>query len=279
MAYEQDVVDEYRPMLKIKLSADKKEQLWSRIAERIARNDKVALPVPRQKWLGTTMAGVAAVVIVGLGTYALTHDSKVQNVTTAHHQQSWNSTYWTSTNPNFLSPELLRVNKSSLIVRVVGGNISGGEKNESIELTPETTTWSNGKMVPFILSASSLKSGDNFTVITEENGKHLVAKQIYAPDSQVYGIVQGVSGDVVTVKELSQTNFKNYTGRILKLKFDRRTTFNGASPAELKRGYMVQSQVTGRYPGMMLMYGVEITKGKKLPNGVMQWSSVSSKAT
>lgn len=133
-----------------------------------------------------------------------------------------------------------------LNLRHSGNTLTGIEYSKSIRvyIDAKTAVWDNGKMVPYG-HAPKIPDGSSGIVIYSTEAGKIVAKAIYAPQTQVYGIVQNVSDNMLIIREVQMKNYRHYTGRVLKVAFDARTYFGSSSPKQLKRGRWVHCQVTG----------------------------------
>lgn len=135
--------------------------------------------------------------------------------------------------------------------------IREGAQSVQVYISDRTTVWDNGKMVPYG-HTPKIPDGSSCIVIFSTQAEKIVAKEIYAPRTQVSGIVQNVSGNVLIIREVQMKNVGHYTGRVLKVAFDTRTYFGSSSPKQLKRERLVQCQVTGFLPGELLVQGISI---------------------
>ncbi len=175
--------------------------------------------------------------------------------------------YWQS--PKILTFFVQKTEKNSLIVKVpnyveVPNYISmdGGWKILSLKINQNTLIWQDGKLIPYSKS-SGLKSNELASVLVQEQGSNVIAKEIYGPLIQVWGKIEKVSKGALVVQELEYTEtpdtLKHPTGNILNMVYDSRTLFDpGCSPDSLKPGDIIQTTAIGRIPAKLLIQGIDI---------------------
>jgi hypothetical protein len=195
------------------------------------------------------------------------HGPRGWTPTVTQYNSKDNYNYWQP--PKILTFFVQKTEKNSLIVEVPDYievpnyiSIDGYWKILSLKINHNTLIWQDGKLIPYSKS-SGLKYNESASVLVQEQGGNVIAKEIYGPLIQVSGRIEKVSKGALVVQELKYTetpdSLKHPTGNILNMVYDSRTLFDpGCSPESIKTGDIIQTTAIGRIPDILLIQGIDV---------------------
>jgi|GEM_PF-4293663 len=176
-----------------------------------------------------------------------------------------------SRSENILHLNVLGVQEGALTVRIPSyieipdyDRIENGWKIFDLEINQQTLIWEDGELVSYSESAG-LNENEHFSVLVQEQGSRIIAKEIYGPIVRVWGRIEKVSEGHIVVQELKYTQspdtLKKPTGRTFNMLYDSRTVFaSDCSPESLEPGAIIQSTAVGFVPGSLLIQGISVYK-------------------
>ncbi|WP_304459765.1 hypothetical protein [Alicyclobacillus sendaiensis] len=226
---------------------------------------------------------MTAAVVAGCGEVSLTHKdgSKVSDRLMTSEEKlypsKFDSDYWIKPMNNRIFVTITSVDKNGMVVIQQRDSLHPYKTGLRLAMSPQTRIWYNGALGRYDV-ASILKPGDEALVLVGKHNDSLVADTIYGPISQISGIISASNAEnhSVEVKEVTYLpkSKLEFTGKNFVLYYNTKTNFTGASPFDLKNGYLLQAQVAGKGDKLFAFSLSVLRRGKEVSPGGYQWIQV-----
>jgi len=236
------------------------------------------------KWiLGLVIAiAGATAVVAGCGEKSLLHLKGSQlsdklNANTNISSLKFNSDYWIKPMKNRILVVITSVSKNDMVVIQQHDSLHPYKEGLRLVISPQSRIWYDGALGKYKV-ASILKPGDEAFVLVSKHNDGLVADTIYGPMRQIAGIISASNLENHTVELKGVTYLPEskleFTGKRFILFYNTKTNFTGASPLDLKPGYLLQAQVAGKGDKLFAFSLSVLRRGKEVSPGGYQWIQI-----
>lgn len=189
----------------------------------------------------------------------------------------FDSNYWIKPMENRILVTITSVSKNDMVVIQQQDSLHPYKEGLRLVMSPQSRIWYHGALGKYEV-ASILKPGDEALVMVSKHNDVLVADTIYGPMGQIAGIISASNLENHTVElngvaYLPKSKLK-FTGKRFILFYNQTTNFTGASPLDLKPGYLLEAQVAGKGDKLFAFSLSVLRRGKEVSPGGYQWIQI-----